>query len=426
MPIGPLLIDEAFGGDRPDLGSEPQSSDVDWKLATVKRDGRWYLSAFYSIAENARNGGDDIPAQGLAAVGADTPEAAVQAVVDAVAGLDLEGLIAALNPNEAEALQRYAPMFIDQAQHDLDRVDAKVTVSDAKFTVVGDGDRRMVMVDGLTVKASANGADFSVESKDGCMVVTSGDTTANSCNGLESIDQTLTSLGLDDNSDVKALIKTIEDAFADMKPVGITVQNVNGKWFVSPVGTFFDIVLAELDALDKTELTDIIDGVKKVSESLSTQGIFGSSDGSIDIGSGDTNSGDTNSGDTGSGGTSSHNTDGLDRCYHETEYAAFSACVAAGIDDGSIDATFVAPYYRFTECAVGEVYFSGDIYSMSDADFTAFAVGAAPCFQPYVADGTISQFELPYELSRPDCLEGKNWYNVRDMDYSNRVFDCAT
>ena len=72
----------------------------------------------------------------------------------------------------------------------------------------------------------------------------------------------------------------------------------------------------------------------------------------------------------------------------------------------------MAPYYRFTECAVGEVYFSGDIYSMSDADFTAFAVGAAPCFQPYVADGTISQFELPYELSRPDCLEGKNWYNV--------------
>ena len=193
-----------------------------------------------------------------------------------------EGLIAALNPNEAEALQRYAPMFIDQAQHDLDGVDAKITVSDAKFTVVGDGDRRTVMVDGLTVKASANGTDLSIESKDGCMVVTSGDTTADSCNGLESIDQTLTSLGLDDNSDVKALIKTIEDAFADMKPVGITVQNVDGKWFVSPVGTFFDVVLAELDALDKTELTDIIDGVKKVSESLSTQGIFGSSDGSID------------------------------------------------------------------------------------------------------------------------------------------------
>ncbi len=43
VPIGPFLIDEAFGGDRPDMGSQPQDSDIDWKLATVKRDGRWYL-----------------------------------------------------------------------------------------------------------------------------------------------------------------------------------------------------------------------------------------------------------------------------------------------------------------------------------------------------------------------------------------------
>ena len=54
VPVGRLLIDEAFGGDRPDMETDPQDSDVDWKLATVKSDGRWYLSAFYSIAENAR------------------------------------------------------------------------------------------------------------------------------------------------------------------------------------------------------------------------------------------------------------------------------------------------------------------------------------------------------------------------------------
>ncbi len=86
----------------------------------------------------------------------------------------------------------------------------------------------------------------------------------------------------------------------------------------------------------------------------------------------------------------------------------------------------MAPYYRFADCGVGEMYFTGDIYSLSDEEFTAFAVGAAPCFQPYVADGTISEFELPYELSRPDCLEGKNWYNVTDTDYTDRVFECVT
>jgi hypothetical protein len=98
----------------------------------------------------------------------------------------------------------------------------------------------------------------------------------------------------------------------------------------------------------------------------------------------------------------------------------------AGIADGSIDPTFVAAYYRFPECAAGEPYWSGQVYSMSDEEFTAFATAAASCFQKYVADGTISEFELPYELSRPDCLEGKNWYNVNDEDYTSRVFDCAT
>jgi hypothetical protein len=30
-------------------------------------------------------------------------------------------------------------------------------------------------------------------------------------------------------------------------------------------------------------------------------------------------------------------------------------------------------------------------------------------------------------LSRPDCLEGKNWYNVIDDNaYGTRVFECAT
>ncbi len=107
----------------PTLASEPQDSDVDWHLTTVKRDGRWYLSAFYSIAENARDGGDDIPESGIvAAVGADTPDGAVQAIFDAVDDVDLEALIAALNPNEAEALQRYAPMFVDEAQDKLSTI----------------------------------------------------------------------------------------------------------------------------------------------------------------------------------------------------------------------------------------------------------------------------------------------------------------
>ena len=410
VPIGDLLIDEAFGGDRPEIDNDTAEADVDWKLATVKHDGRWYLSAFYSIAENARGDGYDIPETGVVAQGADTPEGAVQAIFDAVDDLDLEALIAALNPNEAEALQRYAPVFLDEAQGQIDELGAEIAFSDTKFTVTGDGDRRSVAVDGFSMTAGVDGDEVTIESTDGCTVVTTSDSTTDTCEAGNSIDSAIDAMGLDDNEDVKELIETVQDAFSDMKPVGITVQQVNGKWFVSPVGTYADIVLAVLSALDKNELTDIIDGVKKVAESFTLNDVFDA--GGVSSGE----DGEIDPGDI----------SGFDACFDEVDYAGYSACLAAGIDDGSIDPLYVAAYYRFEECGVGELYWSGDVYSLSDEDFTAFAMDAAPCFQKYVADGTISEFELPYELSRPECLEGRNWYNVTDLDYTDRVFECVS
>jgi hypothetical protein len=408
VPIGPLLIDEAFGGDRPDFDSDAQDSELDWKLATVKRDGRWYLSLFYSIAEAARaTDGRDVPEAPVAARGADSPEGAVQATLDAVSDLDVEAMIAALNPNEAEALQRYAPLFLDEADSAVASADVDIKFSGVEFTVTGSGDRRTVAIDALTLHAVGGEDDVTVEFSGGCAVMTINGDKTDTCADSTSIDSALGSLGLSENAELQALIKTVQDAFADLQPIGLTVQQVDGQWFLSPIGTYADAFLAVLTALDKNELTDIIDGVRKVLESdLFTTGIFGLGEQSFDEGS--------------------FGSAALDACFGETAYSDFSGCVAFGIDDGSIDPSFVPPYYRFAECGVGQQYFDGSIYSMSDEEFTDFVTSAAPCFQQYVDDGTIFQFELPYELSRPDCLEGRNWYNVIEQDYNDRVFECAT
>ncbi len=420
VPIGDLLIDEAFGGDRPDLDAEPEEGDIDWTMATVERDGRWYLSAFYSLAETARAEGDDIPDSPIVARGADDPEGAVQAIFDAVDDLDLEAMIAALNPNEAEALQRYAPMFIDEAQGSLDDVDVAIAFSDIEYSVTGDGDRRTVAIDAFNMTAGVEGDEVTVVSKDGCVVFTMADTTFNSCESGDLAGTALTDLGLD-NEDMQALIGSVQEAFDDLEPVGVTVQQVDGKWFVSPIGTYADVFLSVLEALDKGELTDIIDAARQVGDSLSAGAIFGLGDDTESGDVGDIDLGDIDLGDIDT------DTSGLEKCYGEFEYAAFSECVVAGMQDGSIDPSFVVAYDRFPECGAGEAYWSGEVYGMSDEEFTAFATATAPCFQQYVADGTISQFELPYELSTPDCLEGLNWYtNNTDEDYSDRVFECAT
>jgi hypothetical protein len=403
VPIGRLLINEAFGGERPNLDAEPSSEPFDWHLTTVKQGDRWYLSLFYSLAEDARPDDTDIPAHGVTARGADTPEGAVQAMLDGVSDLDLEAIIAALNPNEAEALQRYAPIFIDEGQHAFDSAGVRVSFSDVKYTVTGSGDRRTVAIDALKVHATVQDSDFTMDVSNGCTKVTAEGETVDSCAGGNSVDEMLKTLGLSDNKDIQDFVKTVQDAFADIQPVGITVQQVEGKWYLSPIGTSVDAMLAVMAALDKNELTAIIDGVKKIVAS----GVLLQLDDQSASGS-----------DSGSGG--------FQACYSAPAYPVFSQCVAQGMADGSIEPSFVPPYFRFPECGAGEPYFDGSISSMSDEEFVAFAQDKAPCFQKYVEDGTIFAFELPYELSKPDCLEGKNWYNSADQAYLDRVYACAT
>ena len=83
-------------------------------------------------------------------VGPILPKGAVQAIFDAVDDLDLEALIAALNPNEAEALQRYAPLSSTMPKARSTSLVPTIAFSDTEFTVTGDGDRRTVAVDGFS------------------------------------------------------------------------------------------------------------------------------------------------------------------------------------------------------------------------------------------------------------------------------------
>src|SRR4029079_11655410 len=113
VPIGDLIPE--LTGDDPDIGDSTDDADFDVQFTSVKRDGRWYVSLFYTAAEGSR-GDADIPEKGIEPEGADTPDGALDNMFTAIGDLDLEAIIAGLNPNEAEALQRYAPIFLDDAQ----------------------------------------------------------------------------------------------------------------------------------------------------------------------------------------------------------------------------------------------------------------------------------------------------------------------
>ncbi len=264
LPIGSLLVQEAFGGSKPDQTAKAGGDAVDWKVTTVEKSGRWYVSLFYSIAESVRlssAASDPVPSTPVPLVGTDKPEDAVDQMAKAAIALDVEKIIGGLNPNEFEAFQRYAPIFLDRAVNRADKLGLKAVLTDAKYGVTGSGTHRSVSIQAFTMQVTGSGDNqqAKIVLANGCLTVDSADKHFDSCTATADIDKSLTQLGVSDNPDLKAFITSITDAFSDFKSTGIAVDQVDGKWYVSPIGTTTDFLNAVLSSLDKNEITDIID-----------------------------------------------------------------------------------------------------------------------------------------------------------------------
>jgi hypothetical protein len=288
LPIGDFVADNL--PDDTALSDLDASGEPDQELETlpvtaVEQDGRWYLSVFHSIAENARRSAEepvDIPAEGVTPVGGDRPEDAVDAFLDGVQKLDLEPIIASLNPDEFQALQRYAPIFLDDAQAELDQAVADegvtVKIADPEYTVSGSGDTRSLSIDYLRVDVTADEETVGVEYEDGCWKVSGGDENVNSCD-LAGDTSTLDEM-FDDPEPVKVLLNTLQDAFSDYENPGFIVKQVDGQWYLSPFATVSEQLLAGLRALDREEIETISEDASDAFESgfntdAATDTIFG-------------------------------------------------------------------------------------------------------------------------------------------------------
>jgi hypothetical protein len=277
VPVGDLLVDLGFGGERPQIDDDTDDEDLDATLTVVRKDGDWYLSLFYSAAQAAAQG-QDVPDEGITARGADSPEGAVEQLLEATSHLDLEGIIATLNPNEAEALQRYAPLFLDDAQAELDKVQASIDIDDISTKVFGSGGTRQVAVESFTADVSAEGEQIHLEANGRCLTVEGAGQSFDSCESEAStdldaqIDQFLQGfadqVGVDPSElqpladSLTGLAETLQDSLADVEFHGIVVKQVDGKWFVSPIATGSEGFLSVLRALDRGEIEDISSSIQ--------------------------------------------------------------------------------------------------------------------------------------------------------------------
>jgi len=149
-------------------------------LAAVDQGQGYYISLWYSVAENARILGGYAPpdlAQSPAPRGADSPEEAVVQTVAALSNFDFRTLLTTLDPEEFAAAYDYWSLYGEDASQGLAEVSRLAAESGVSWDITNietrtedANGRKVAVLTNFDLSFNANTADFFV---DGTMSVTS-------------------------------------------------------------------------------------------------------------------------------------------------------------------------------------------------------------------------------------------------------------
>lgn len=143
------------------------ASDPPALLMTLERDGRWYVSIEYTIAEYVRQAaGWEVPGPVTRTpVGFASPEEAVTGFYDRLGALDLQGAMDAFAPGE-DAIAWLAPMWMPDAQAAFAKGRSagwSLGISGLTYETIGEGDHRTLKPITFTVEGTVP-ADFNTDS----------------------------------------------------------------------------------------------------------------------------------------------------------------------------------------------------------------------------------------------------------------------
>lgn len=226
-----------------------------FRIATVLRGDAWYPSLFYTIADNAvteagianPTAADVIPAKGAA-----TPEAAVDALINATLNSDPTALIAGLSPTEMGVLHDYGKIITDQIAKSAGggswygsnppKIQATWTVSD-----VSNGKRVSIATLDITVDGEV--VTIARDAAAGTLTVT--------VNGEAKVIDRATIAEMVSGwggSDDPRLADVAYRLFEKLIGWGVVTVEDGGQWYVSPIRTGTDLYINLLQALQPADM----------------------------------------------------------------------------------------------------------------------------------------------------------------------------
>jgi hypothetical protein len=216
------------------------------RMASVRVDGEWYVSLFYTAADYALQAeGRPWPAQPVPAVGADTPQAAVQQTVQAIMDQDARRLVELMPPDELAVLHDVGEVLLEDAggtPTGAKLLELETTESDVRGYTALQLSRAVV---------EAEGQRATIERDGDCLAVTVESTTQRFCSAdvLEQIGDT------GDPTLQRLAPKLVQAAF----DVQVLTTEVDGKHYVSPGQTVISVFGSALGVLEPQDIDALLD-----------------------------------------------------------------------------------------------------------------------------------------------------------------------
>jgi hypothetical protein len=222
------------------------------RIASIKVDGEWYPSLFYTIADNVLHEEKlKWPSTPIAPAGAGSASDAAKQIVEAGMAADLTKVIALLPPDELGVLQDLGPVLIDQA--------GRIPATGAKLTAFETDSKDVTGGTLLTIKklgVDVGGEKVEIVRAGDCYTVTAQGKDQKLC--ADEITQLIEQQG--GKSVPSAAIDVIGRIGARVLKdgIGVVSTEVDGKWYVSPVRTYAEIGLTLMRGLEPKDIDELL------------------------------------------------------------------------------------------------------------------------------------------------------------------------
>lgn len=264
VPLTEKFLKKAFPDGVPanetrtfDIGDEiaKENDGKPVRIATVKVDGKWYPSLFYSIADAAlQEEGKQWPAQAIAANGADSPENAVRSLVEAALDSDVKRLIELTPPDEMAALHDAGQLLVDEAAGE-EPTGVKLTELSTTVEDVAGGKRVSLR---KLVAQNDVGDTFTVEVEGDCVTLSENSDREKLC-GQDLAEAVADLAELSGSELTETQLGAIERIVVGYLHSGLVTTKVDGKWYVSPSRSLGDISTGFLRVLRPGDLEALLE-----------------------------------------------------------------------------------------------------------------------------------------------------------------------